>query len=57
MLLGGSAVSIHAPVTGATDALIQGGASVKVSIHAPVTGATVSILARIRVFLFQSTRP
>ena len=50
-------VSIHAPVRGATLAVILEGRARVVSIHAPVRGATVGISCSRGLPLFQSTPP
>ncbi|QAA76694.1 MAG: hypothetical protein BIP78_0928 [Candidatus Bipolaricaulis sibiricus] len=55
---GGSRVSIHAPVRGATIGPHVHVAKKVVSIHAPVRGATLSCSSRTRsVSKFQSTPP
>ena len=56
-LINGYAVSIHAPVGGATGVLGLEDDTLDVSIHAPVGGATVHASARSQHSAFQSTRP
>ena len=51
------AVSIHAPVKGATSRACQASTTVMVSIHAPVKGATASDYAALRSYMFRSTPP
>ena len=51
------AVSIHAPVKGATVHHFVARRTVDVSIHAPVKGATLQLAKEIGVTQFQSTRP
>ena len=51
------AVSIHAPVKGATGATHKVKTADKVSIHAPVKGATGVLPAQGEGAAFQSTRP
>ena len=53
----GCAVSIHAPVMGATNSVVCDGLSEIVSIHAPVMGATFKPARNITSVKFQSTRP
>ena len=51
-------VSIHAPVRGATIAVLMHWLKISVSIHAPVRGATrICIFIQSAVFMFQSTHP
>ena len=50
-------VSIHAPVKGATDPLLDKLKLEEVSIHAPVKGATKILAAVNRKTVFQSTPP
>ena len=51
------AVSIHAPVWGATAPNPVYGLGLKVSIHAPVWGATKPLVSAPRLTQFQSTHP
>ena len=51
------AISIHAPVKGATGGSERGALDFDISIHAPVKGATLGMILSIKDSLFQSTLP
>ena len=57
MLVRCIAVSIHAPVWGATVAIVGSGVTAHVSIHAPVWGATYKVSDLLHHSPFQSTHP
>ena len=50
-------VSIHAPIRGATELIINNVDATVVSIHAPIRGATIEYFGSSSIGGFQSTRP